>query len=122
MLKLIAVILLPPAISFACGYGVRDWMSRRRRKEVRKKFERYKPGAHTSKIENMTGATHAEPTVQKLHERLSRLEEQIANTTLEIEALRREAQIEFIATRELLERKFDDPQHRNNGGGRVLSS
>jgi hypothetical protein len=96
-------------------------MSRRRRKEARKKFYRkYGPDAHAPETKTMIGATRGELTVQKLHERLSRLEDLIAGTTLEIEAFRREAQIEFFATRELLEQKFAEPQHGNNGG-RVLA-
>ena len=118
MLKLILVIMFPLAISFACGYAVRDWMSRRRRKEVRKKFyEKYRPDALPSKTETMTSASRRERTIQELSERLSRIEDKIANTTLEIAAFRREAQIEFFTTRELLRTKFEEPQHRNNGGG-----
>jgi hypothetical protein len=64
----------------------------------------------------VTGASRRELTIQELNERLSRLEDKIVNTTLEIEAFRRETQIEFFAARELLEQKFDEPQHRNNGG------
>ena len=103
MLKLILVIMFPLAISFACGYAVRDWMSRQRRKEVRKKFyEKYRPDALPSKTETMTSASRRERTIQELNERLSRIEDKIANTTLEIAAFRREAQIEFFTTRELL--------------------
>jgi hypothetical protein len=44
MLKLILVTMFPLAISFACGYSLRDWISRRRRKEVRNRFyEKYNP-------------------------------------------------------------------------------
>ena len=111
MLKLILVIMFPLAISFACGYSLRDWISRRRRKEVRKRFnEKYNPEA-------VSGASRRELTIQELNERLSRIEDKIANTTLEIAAFRREAQIEFFTTRELLRAKFEEPQHRNNGGG-----
>ena len=110
MLKLILVIMFPLAISFACGYSLRDWISRRRRKEVRKRFnEKYNPEA-------VSGASRRELTIQDVNERLSRLEDKIVNTTLEIEAFRRETQIEFFATRELLEQKFEEPQHRDNGG------
>jgi hypothetical protein len=117
MLKLILVLMFALAIGFACGYSVRDWMSRRRRKEVRKKFyERYRPDALPPKTEAMTSASRRELTIQELNERLSRLEDKIVNTTLEIGAFRREAQIEFSAARELLEQKFEEPQHRNNGG------
>jgi len=117
MLKLILVIMFPLAISFACGYSLRDWISRRRRKEVRKRFnEKYNPRALAPKTEAVTGASRRELTIQELNERLSRLEEKIVNTTLEIEAFRRETQIEFFATRELLEQKFEEPQHRDNGG------
>jgi hypothetical protein len=79
MHKLMLVIMFLLAISFACGYGLRDWISRRRRKEVRKKFyERYpKPHAYPSKTETMTGATHRELTIQELDERLNRLENRI---------------------------------------------
>jgi hypothetical protein len=69
--------------------------------------------------ETMTGASRRELTIQELNERLSGIEDKIANTTLEIGAFRREAQIEFFATRELLRTKFEEPQHRDNGG-RVL--
>jgi len=116
MLKLILVIMFALAISFACGYSLRDWISRRRRKEVRKRFnEKYNPRALAPKTEAVTGASRRELTIQELNERLSRLEEKIVNTTLEIEAFRRETQIEFFATRELLEQKLE-PQHRDNGG------
>jgi len=83
MLKLILVILSPLAVSFACGYGTRDWISRRRRKGVRKKFyKRYpKTVEHTPKAEAMTGATRREPTIKELHDRLSRLDDQIAKAT-----------------------------------------
>jgi hypothetical protein len=118
MLKLILVIMFPLAISFACGYAVRDWMSRRRRKEVRKKFyEKYRPDALPPKTETMTSASRRERTTQELNERLSRIEDKIANTALEIGAFRREAQIEFFTTREVLRTKFEEPQHPNNGGG-----
>jgi hypothetical protein len=78
MLELILVI----SVSFACGYGVRDRMSRRRRKEARKRYyERHptipKPEPHPPKIENMTAATGREPTIPELHERLSSLEDRI---------------------------------------------
>ena len=117
MLKLILVIMFPLAISFACGYSLRDWISRRRRKEVRKRFyEKYRPDPLPPKTETMAGASRRELTIQELNERLSGLEDKIVNTTLEIEAFRRDTQIEFFATRELLEQKFDEPQHRNNGG------
>jgi hypothetical protein len=120
MLKLISVIMSALAIGFAFGYGVRDWMSRRRRKEVRKKFyQKYKHDALPPMTETMTGASRRELTIQELNERLSGIEDKIANTTLEIGAFRREAQIEFFATRELLRTKFEEPHHRDNGG-RVL--
>ena len=79
MHKLILVIMFLLVISFACGYGLRDWISRRRRQEVRKKFyERYpKPHARPSKTETMTGANHRELTIRELDERLSRLENRI---------------------------------------------
>ncbi|HZE54730.1 MAG TPA: hypothetical protein VE111_15885 [Bradyrhizobium sp.] len=32
------LVLLPLVISFACGYGLRAWMSRRRRAAAREKF------------------------------------------------------------------------------------
>jgi hypothetical protein len=116
MLKLV-FIMFALAISFACGYSIRDWMSRRRRKEVRKKFyEKYRPDALPPKTETMTGASRRELTIQELNERLSRLEDKIASITLEIGAFRRETQMEFFATRELLEQKFEEPQHRNNSG------
>lgn len=117
MLKLILVIMVPLAVSFTSGYVVRDWMSRRRRKEVRKKFyERYKPA---QKIDPMTGISSGERTVQALHEQLSKLEDRIANALSEIAAFRDETRSEFIATRELLHRSFDGSQH-SNYDGRVL--
>ena len=117
MPKLILVMMFLPAISFACGYGLRDWISRRRRRKVRKRFhEKYTPHALAPKTEAVTGASRRELTIQDVNERLSRLEDKIVNTTLEIEAFRRETQIEFFAARELLEQKFEEPQHRNNGG------
>jgi hypothetical protein len=72
MLELILVI----SVSFATGYGVRDRMSRRRRKEARKRYyERHpailKPDARAPKIETATGATGKELTIRELHERLS---------------------------------------------------
>jgi hypothetical protein len=115
MLKLILLFMFLLAISFACGYAVRDWMSRRRRKEARKKFyKRYGPDAHAPETKTMTGATRGAPRAAEQARDL------IAGTTLKIEAFRREAQIEFFATRELLEQKFAEPQHGNNGG-RVLA-
>jgi hypothetical protein len=114
MLKLILVIMLPLAISFASGYGVRDWVSRRRRKEVRKRFyERHlKSQLETrgQKIETTTVAIGKELTIRELCERLSRLEDRIADNTLEIAAFRDEAQSEFVAIRELLRRNFEEPQ------------
>jgi hypothetical protein len=65
----------------------------------------------------MTGATRRELTIQERNERLSRLEDKIANATLEIVAFRREAQIEFFATRELLEQKS-----KVGNGGCVLAN
>jgi hypothetical protein len=88
------VLLFALAISFACGYGVREWISRRRRKEARNKTE-----------------TGRELTSAVLHERLSRLEDRIASSKLEIEAFRDEARSELAATRELLERKFEESQY-----------
>ena len=32
------LVLLPLVISFACGYGLREWISRRRRAAAREKF------------------------------------------------------------------------------------
>jgi hypothetical protein len=61
MLKLILVIMFPLAISFASGYSLRDWISRRRRKEVRKRFyEKYNPHALAPKTEAVTGASRRE--------------------------------------------------------------
>jgi hypothetical protein len=113
MLELILVI----SVSFACGYGVRDRVSRRRRKEARERYhERHpaipKPEAHAPKIETMTSATSREPTIRELHERLSRLEGRLFGT-----ALGDEARSEFVTTRPLLERKFEEPEHGNNNGG-----
>jgi hypothetical protein len=39
------LLLLPLVIGFACGYGVREWISRRRRAAARKKYyERHPEG------------------------------------------------------------------------------
>jgi hypothetical protein len=71
MLKLILVIMFALAISFACGYSGRDWMSRRWRKEVRKKFyEKYRPDELPPKAEAVTGASRRELTIQELNERV----------------------------------------------------
>jgi hypothetical protein len=118
MLELILVI----SVSFATGYGVRDRMSRRRRKEARKRYyERHpailKPDARAPKIETATGATGKELTIRELHERLSRLEDRIFGARLETEAFCDEARSEFVATRTLLERKFEEPEHGDNNGG-----
>jgi hypothetical protein len=41
-MKNLIIDILPLALSFACGYGVREWISRRRRAAARKKYyERY---------------------------------------------------------------------------------
>jgi hypothetical protein len=115
MVRLIMVIMLPPVISFACGYGVRDWMARRRRREVRKKFyERCKPDAHAPTTETTSVATRRELTIRELQERLSRLEDRIADATLEIEAFREEARSEFASTRDLLERKLEEVQQTSD--------
>jgi hypothetical protein len=71
-------------------------MSRRRRKEARKRYyERHptvpKPDAHAPKIDTTTGATGREPTARQLHERLSRLEDRIFGARLETETFRDEA-------------------------------
>jgi hypothetical protein len=117
MLKLIVAVIFLLTISFASGYGVRDWMSRRRRKEVRKKFyQRYRPDALAPKTETATGASRRELTIRELQAQLSQLENRIADAILEIEAFRDEARSEFFATRELLERKFEEPRHSNDGG------
>jgi hypothetical protein len=121
MLKLILAAAFLLTISFASGYGLRDWMSRRRRKEVRKKFyQRYRPDALAPKTETMVGASRRELTIWELQERLSQLENRIADAILETKAFRDEARIEFFATRELLERNFGEPRHSNDGG-RVLA-
>lgn len=116
MLELILAI----SVSFACGYGVRARMSRRRRKEARKRYyERHsalKLDAHAPKAESMTGATGKKPTIWELDERLSRPEDRIFGTTLGDEA-----RSEFVATRPLSERKSEEHEHSNNGGG-VLTS
>jgi hypothetical protein len=110
MLKLILAVTFLLTISFASGYGVRDWKSRRRRKEVRKKFyQRYRPDTLAPKTETTIGASRRELTIRELQERLSQLENRIADTILEIEAFRDEVRIEFFATRELLERNFENP-------------
>jgi hypothetical protein len=118
MLELIIMI----SVSFACGYGVRDWISRRRRKEARKRYyERHstipKPDAHAPKIATVTGATDKERTIRELHERLSRLEDRIFGTRSETETFRDEARSEFLATRTPLERKLEEPEHSNNNCG-----
>jgi hypothetical protein len=79
MHKLILVVMFLSVISFACGYGLRDWISRRRRKEARKRFYEKSPKshAHPSKTETMTAAAHGELTIRALDERLSRLEDRI---------------------------------------------
>jgi hypothetical protein len=115
MLKLIMMITLPLAISFACGYGVRDWMSRRRRKEVRKRFyEKYKPDAHVPPTEIMAGPTRRELSIRELQERLNRLDDRIADATLKIEGFRDEARSEFASTRDLLERKLEEIRQTGN--------
>ena len=110
MLNLI-LVMFPLAVSFACGYGVRDWMSRRRRKEARKRYNEKlpasKPDGHAPKIEPTTCAIHTEPTIQGLHERLSRLEERVFHTTSETGRLAVEARSEFVANRTLLEQKLE---------------
>jgi hypothetical protein len=78
VLKL-AILIFALTVSFACGYGVREWVSHRRRKEARKEF---------------AGRSRE----------LSALENRI---TSEINALRDETRNEFAAVRDLLERKFD---------------
>jgi hypothetical protein len=117
MLELILVI----SVSFASGYGVRDRMSRRRRKEARKRYYERHPGilkpARAPKSETATGATGKEPTVRGLHERLSRLEDRIFGARLETETFCDEARSEFVATRMLLERKFEEPEHNGNNAG-----
>jgi len=90
------LVMFPLAVSFACGYGVRDWMSRRRRKEARKRYdERHptipNPDAHAPKIETMASATPKEPTIRELQERLSRLEDRIFGVRLETETFRDQA-------------------------------
>jgi hypothetical protein len=110
MLNLI-LVMFPLAVSFACGYGVRDWMSRRRRKEARKRYNEKlpasKPDGHAPKIEPTTCAILTEPTIQGLHERLSRLEERVFHTTSETGRLAVEARSEFVANRTLLEQKLE---------------
>ena len=116
MLKLIVALIFLLTISFASGYGVRDWMSRRRRKEVRKKFyQRRRPDAFAPKTETTMGASRGEPIIQGLQERLSQLDNRIADAVLKIEVFRDEARSEFFATRELLERKFEEPRHSSDG-------
>jgi hypothetical protein len=116
MLKLIVAVIFLLTISFASGYGVRDWVSRRRRKEVRKKFyQKHRPDAFALKTETTIGASRRELTIQELQERLSQLDNRIADAVLKIEAFRDEARSEFFATRELLERKSEEPRHSNDG-------
>jgi hypothetical protein len=90
--------------------------------EARKRYyERHptipKPDPHAPKIETMTGATSKEPTIRELHERLSSLEDRIFGARLGTETFRDEARSESVATRSLLERKFEEPEHGNNNGG-----
>jgi hypothetical protein len=104
MLNLILYIL-PLAVMFACGYGVRDWMSRRRRKKARRRrYERQstipKPDELAPKIETNTNATGREPTIRELHERLSRVEDRIFDTGLKTELV-------------------PELEHSNNNGGVV---
>jgi hypothetical protein len=54
-------------------------------------------------------------TVRELHERLNRLEDRIADAASEIDAFRDEARSEFVVTRELLERMFEETQNSNDG-------
>ena len=116
MLKLIVAVIFLLTISFASGYGVRDWISRRRRKEVRKKFyQRYRPDTLAPKTETTIGASRRELTIQEFQERLSQLENRIADAISEIEAFRDEARSEFSATREFLERKFEEPRPSSDG-------
>jgi len=90
-------------------------MSRRRRREVRKKFyERCKPDAHAPTTETTSVATRRELTIRELQERLKRLEDRIADATLEIEAFREEARSEFASTRDLLERKLEEVQQTSD--------
>jgi hypothetical protein len=42
ILALLAVLLLF-SLGFACGYGIREWISRRRRAAEREKFHRKHP-------------------------------------------------------------------------------
>jgi hypothetical protein len=105
MLKLILDIM-PLVVIFACGYGVRDWMSRRRRKKARKRYYERRPtipesDAHVPKIETVTGETGREPTIWELNERLSRLEDRIFGTRSETETFCDEPRSEFVATRTL---------------------
>lgn len=77
------------AVSFACGYGLRDWMSRRRRKEVRKRFyERYQQpqiNAQETRNEIMTRPTRAETSIRELDVRLSKLEIRITEIETRLE-------------------------------------
>jgi hypothetical protein len=115
MLELILVI----RVSFATGYGVRRRVSRRRRREARKRYyERpaiLKPDSHAQDRDCDT-ATGKEPTIRELHERLRRLEDRIFGARLETETFCDEAQSEFAATHRLLERKFEEAEHGNNNG------
>jgi len=120
MLKLIMLVFLfALAVSFACGYGVREWISRRRRNEARKKFyekhSKLQTDATAPKNEIMALTTRREPTIRELDERLSRVEDRIADVASEIEAFRDETRSEFVITRELLERKFEEAQNSNDG-------
>jgi hypothetical protein len=82
-------------------------MSRRRRNEARKRYDEKlpasKPDGHAPKIEPTTCATHTEPTILELHERVSRLEERIFDTTSETGRFAVEARSELVANRALLE-------------------
>ena len=85
MFKLLALVFpFAATAGFACGYGVREWISNRRRKEARSQ-------------------AHNDPTGRHL----STIERRIADTTSEIKALRDEAQRELAAIRNLLEQKSE---------------
>jgi len=97
VLKLMALIFLfSVTTGFACGYGVREWISDRRRKEARNLARR-------------------DPANRKHDQQLNTLENRIADTTSEIRALRDEARSELAAIRNLLERKSEIAEHRDNG-------
>jgi hypothetical protein len=87
VLKLLALVFLFAGTGgFVCGYGVREWISYRRRKEALNLARRESSG-------------------RRRDPQMSALGSQIADTTSEIKAFRDETRSELTAIRGLLERK-----------------